>query len=115
MKTKNESNVIFMFQRKIERKEVCFEAEVRQGDLLVKGTVRDYSLYGLFFEPEIATDGNEFFQGEDILDQLDSDGGLQVSCKGILYSSKIKWQRKSTQHGCFGFGCEFEKYEEKVA
>ena len=96
--------------RRAERKEVKWGATAKIGDLFIYGTVRDYSVYGVFFEPEMATDGGEFYHNDDALDQLSSDDIVTITVDhGIVFESRIKWMGKQFNHDCYGCGCEFER------
>jgi hypothetical protein len=103
-------------QRRCPRRPVQWEASATIGNLTIQGMVKDYSLMGLFFEPELATDGCEFYVGSSILDQLTEGDTLVVKEKyGIVFESQVRWMGKSQANGCYGIGCEFENVYHKAA
>jgi hypothetical protein len=102
--------------RRAPRHQVEWSASATVGDLVIQGTVKDYSVMGLFFEPEIATNNNEFFKGPDVLDLLEDGDIVTVrESRGLVFESAVRWMGKSQANGCYGFGCEFENVYCKAA
>ena len=95
-------------KRRIPRESVTWDAQAQVGDLVIQGTVRDWSVYGLFFEPDLATDGGRFYEGPEILDEMGK-GLVTVKVHGLILDTKIRWTGRSDCHGCYGFGSEFQR------
>ena len=99
-------------RRRIDRQPTNWDAVAQLGDLVVRGTVRDFTRLGLFFEPEVSWDGT-FVQGADVLDDLLVGDILTVTLMDrqghpqCRVPSTVRWMRASSQHDCQGLGVEF--------
>jgi len=115
------SNVIYLNQRKVERKPVEWDAVASIGDLWMRGQVLDYSTKGLFFKPEFAYVDGEIVQGDDVLDHIDSKDCVKVTIMNgqqkpqATFVSVVRWTGKSNEHGCYGFGSELFEASNKLA
>ena len=101
-------------RRRTERKSTNWDAIATLGTLAVRGTVRDFSSLGLFFEPEVSYDG-AFVQGADALGELEVGDVLDVTLinqdgKPQLHTSmEVRWMGESCRHECRGLGAEFQR------
>jgi len=90
--TQTTDNVIYLSERRrLPRKPVDFEVQLHQGQLLIVGRATDYSVLGMRFRPETATDGDSFLFGESALDELDPEQPVTV----VIYSRQravCEWQ-----------------------
>jgi len=98
--------------RRVERRVTNWSGVARLGDLVVRGTVRDYTRFGLFFEPEVGWDG-WFVQGGGVLDGLEVGDRVDITVMNrrdqpqCHMPATIRWMGASGQHQCQGFGVEF--------
>ncbi len=114
------NNVFRLNTRRHQRKTVEFHAEIELGESLIVGTIRDWSIGGLCFQPEAAYVDGELLGGGEVLRKLYIDEILRVIIRDpkgqfIDLPVQIKWKGKSIAHECRAFGCEFLANDEKLA
>jgi len=97
--------------RRAERKLVTWNAIARCGDLLVRGTILDWTIHGLFFEPTLGYDRG-FVADDAILDGLEAGDKLEIIVAAenkvpeCQFSMEVRWLGYSQTHACYGFGAE---------
>jgi len=107
-------------RRRVERKETHWDAIAILGDLVIRGTIRDFSRCGLFFEPDVSYNG-AFVQGDDVLDELQAGDNMTLTILNaegkpqLLTSMEVRWVGESRAHGCCGFGAELESSHIRLA